>query len=102
MPARNPCRKLFSRFRFFPCHKPAGHQGGFQSVPPSPHPAPDAISAFHKKSCRPPETAKSRHRSIHTSANAPPPTPPLHEIPSTRAVGETAQSLPDSALLFPH
>ena len=67
------------------------------TAPLPPRPTPAATSASHKKSSRPLETAESPHRSIHTPANAPPPIPPPHEIPSTRAAGETAQSPPDSA-----
>src|SRR5260370_31863227 len=68
-----------------------------RSTPPPLRPKPAATSACHKRSSHPPEIAESQHRSVHMSATAPQPIPPLHEILSTRAAGEIAQSPPDSS-----
>src|SRR5260370_17330752 len=68
-----------------------------RSTPPPLRPKPAATSACHKRSSHPPEIAESQHRSVHMSATAPQPIPPLHEILSTRPAGEIAHSPPDSA-----
>src|ERR1700676_907799 len=72
-----------------------------QTTPPLPHPTPAATSASHRKSSHLPETAKSPHRSTHKPAPALPPIPPPHEIPATRAAGETSQSPPNFACRSP-
>src|SRR5260370_12163580 len=68
-----------------------------RSTPPPLRPKRAAPSACNKRSPHPPEIAESQHRSVHMSAPAPQPIPPLHEILSTRAAGEIAQSPPDSS-----
>jgi hypothetical protein len=54
----------------------------------------------HRKSFRRRETGEWPRRSDHIRGAAPPPTPPRHETPSTRAGGEPSQSLPDFAWRF--
>src|SRR6266403_4733927 len=68
-----------------------------RSILPFRRPTPAAISASHRKSFHPPETAESPRRSTHKPAPAPPPAPPPHETLATPAADETAQFPPDSA-----
>src|SRR5215467_1521729 len=66
-------------------------------VPRTPRPTPAWTAACHKRFCRLPGAGGSPRRLVHTPAAAPPPIPPPHESPATRAAGETAQSLRGSA-----